>query len=88
MICVYTGAVVHLTNFNATVRADVFADEHSVLIQWGAPGPKCEEQALQYGADARVGITHKATIGPHGCYHHKTRGITVVPRANFEGEFR
>lgn len=86
MRCVYTGAVVFLVDYNACVRADVFADEHSVLIQWGMPGPKCEEQAMEFSPVARQQATHRALVA--GGYHHKQRGITVIPRASFQGEFR
>lgn len=85
--CVYTGALVFLSDYGACVRGDVFqlSDGQSILIQWGSPGPNCEN-ALDYSQALRAEATHTAIIA--GGYHHKQRGITIVPHYNFRGKLR
>lgn len=88
--CVYTGALVYFIDFDMEVRGDLFEVGDHVLIQWGQPGSQCED-AITHG-NARLNehgqsqATHTAVIG--NGYHHPVRGITVVERRHFEGEFR
>lgn len=83
--CVYTGALVLLVEYDVCVRADLFLLGDQVLIQWGHPGHD-NEQVMDRSYEAKQNATHKAIIG-HG-YHHVWRGITIVPRTRFQGEFK
>lgn len=84
--CVYTGALVYFTDLDMAVRADVFTAGDQVVIQWGAPGQRCDEAIVRGAANGRAVATHIACVDDG--YHHEKRGITIVNRRNFEGEFR
>jgi len=74
MECTYTGARVYFDEYGCTVPADLFTDNKVVVIQWEPKG-----EVFDNGASA----TH--TVHIHHGYHHKGRGITVVPIDNVQG---
>jgi len=78
MACIYTGAWVHLTDYDSYVIADLFQCGNQILIQW-------EPGSISYDG-TELPVTHTVSIG-HG-YHHERRGVTVVNDWNCEGERR
>lgn len=82
MSCIYTGAYVLFSDYNAYVRADLFSCGNQILIQWE---PASWQWAHEIEGEPEM-HTHLIRIG-FG-YHHEKRGITVTHESNVQGERR
>jgi hypothetical protein len=79
MTCIYTGARVHVLNYNALLVCDLFAVGNVIIANEG-------KNKFQYDVPFDA-ATHKVNLEGDDCYVHDAKCI-AAPAAQWTGERR